>query len=226
MENKDQKTIISVILIVGVLIAGAILLKGSKPLAPANPIKNNSFSNITTITTEDRVFGNRQAKVIFVLYEDFQCPWCGKFFQESEQTVRDTYVKNGDVLLVYRDYAFLGPESVSAAEGAECAGDQGKFWEYHDYLFAHQSGENKGNFSDQRLKSFAQSLGLNSTVFNLCLDSAKYAKTVATSKIEASAAGVNGTPKGFIIKDGEIVDSIDGYLQLGVVQQKIEAALK
>jgi protein-disulfide isomerase len=238
VKNNNQQ-IVGAIILAGVLIAGAILLKGNGTSpAPQNP-GNNPVVAITAITpvgAQDRTLGNPQAKVTLVMYEDFQCPFCGKFFTESEQTIRDTYVKNGNVQLVYRDFAFLGTfvspyvaakdESVNAAESAECAGDQGKFWEYHDYLFTHQNGENKGGFSVVNLKSFAKTLGLDTTTFNQCLDSGKYAQTVADSKTEASKDGVTGTPKGFILVKGKTVATIDGAEPLAQVQQKIDAALK
>jgi protein-disulfide isomerase len=69
-------------------------------------------------------------------------------------------VKNGQVQYIYRDFAFLGTESEKASEAARCAADQGKFWQYHDYLFTHQNGENQGNFSSLNLKLFAKELGL------------------------------------------------------------------
>lgn len=229
MENNNQNGIISAILIVGVLIAGAILLKGSH--APAPKPSGEDGIPVTTATLSpvgqgDRTLGNPSAKVTLVMYEDFQCPWCGKFVKESEQVIRDKYIPNGSVQFVYRDYAFLGPESVQAAEAARCAEDQGKFWEYHDYLFAHQSGENQGNFSDANLETFAKNMGLNPNAFNLCLSTDKYAQAIADSKNEGEKAGVTGTPKGFILKDGKIVDTIDGYLPLDAITQKLDAALK
>jgi protein-disulfide isomerase len=118
------------------------------------------LNNPDPVSTSDMTLGDSNAKVTIILYEDFQCPFCGKFFSESEKNIRDTYVKNGDVRLVYRDFAFIGPESDRAAEGARCAAEQNKFWEYHDYLFSHQMGENQGAFSDTNLKSFAGSLKL------------------------------------------------------------------
>jgi protein-disulfide isomerase len=112
------------------------------------------------VSNSDFLIGNPQAKVAIVMYEDFQCPFCGRFFTDSEQTIRDTYIKNGQVQYIYRDFAFLGPESVKASEAARCAADQGKFWQYHDYLFTHQNGENQGNFSSLNLKLFAKEVGL------------------------------------------------------------------
>jgi protein-disulfide isomerase len=181
---------------------------------------------LAPVGPSDRIFGNPQAKVAVVMYEDFQCPFCEKFFTESETNIRNTYVQNGDVQLVYRDFAFLGPESNRAAEAARCAADQGKFWEYHDYLFTHQNGENEGNFADQYLKSFAKNLGLNTNDFDSCLDGGKYVQAVTDQTSEGSAAGVSGTPKGFILKDGQITDTIDGAEPFATVKAKIDAALK
>jgi len=249
MQNDNQKSIAGAILIVGVLIAGAILLKGSKAPEPTN-IQNGDgipvagAPTLAPVSKEDRVIGNPQAKITLVLYEDFQCPFCGavngsessaSLIQSLKQRdpnwapfvpgIND-YIKNGDVLFVYRDWAFLGPESVKSAEAARCAGDQGKFWEYHDYLYNHQNGENQGAFSDPNLKSFAQILNLNSSNFDKCLDEGKYAQAVADSKAGGTKAGVNGTPKGFILRSGKIVSTIDGAESFATVKQKIDSALK
>lgn len=230
MENSDQKPIVGAIIIAGILIAGAILLKGSSAPAPAANLPVNNVGNpskaLAPVGAADRVFGNPQAKITIVMYEDFQCPFCGKFHQESEGNIRNTYVKDGTVRMVYRDFAFLGPESIKAAEAARCAADQGKFWEYHDYLFEHQKGENQGNFSDPRLKSFALNIGLSGAIFNQCLDSNKYAQAVADAKAEAAGSGVNSTPKGFILKNGRTVGTIDGAEPFENIKAKIDSALK
>ncbi|MDO8659493.1 MAG: thioredoxin domain-containing protein, partial [Candidatus Parcubacteria bacterium] len=168
MQNNDQKQIVGAILIVGVLIAGAILLKGSKQTAQiAVPANNNLAAAVTLapVGDGDKTVGNTNAKVTVIVYADFQCPFCGAvsglapnseaiaYLKQQAPNwtpfmpeILNTYVKNGDVQFVYRDYAFLGPESVKSAEAARCAGDQEKFWEYHDYLYSHQNGENKGAF--------------------------------------------------------------------------------
>ena len=250
MQNGNQKQIVNAILIVGVLIAGAILLKGSSAPTSKNTGTTGNGIPVTTTTlapvgTKDRTLGNPQAKVTLVMYEDFQCPFCGavagsessaSLIQSLKQRdptwtpfipgIINDYVKNGSVQFVYRDWAFLGPESIKASEAADCAGDQSKFWEFHDYLYAHQSGENQGNFSDPKLKSFAKDLGLNTTDFDKCLDSGKYTQAVADSRTEGTTAGVTGTPKGFILKDGKVVGTIDGAESYTTVKTKIETALK
>lgn len=233
-RSGNPQLIAAAILIAGVVIGGAILLKGSRPpegaatTPPATPpaVAITAPGTVAPVSGSDRVLGTSNAKLTMVLYEDFQCPFCGKFFKESEQPIINSYVKNGDVQLVYRDFAFLGEESYKAAEAARCAGDQGKFWEYHDYLFTHQNGENEGAFSDKKLQGFARTLGLDSASFDQCLTSGKYTQAVENQTTEGQQAGVNGTPKGFILKGGKVVDTIDGAIPYSTVKQKIDKALK
>lgn len=234
--NNSQ--IAGAIIIAGFIIALAIFLKDAQPPQETIKIPTNpqDFGTLAPISDKEPVLGNANAKLTIVLYEDFQCPFCGRFFSDAEKMIKDDYVAKGKVRLVYRDFAFLGQyvkpyvtakdESINSAEAARCAGDQGKFWDYHDYLFTHQNGENEGGFNDTNLKSFAQILGLNTTSFNQCLDSNKYEQAVINSNSEAKQAGVTGTPKGFILKGGTIVDTIDGAQPGNIVKAQLDALLK
>jgi cyclophilin family peptidyl-prolyl cis-trans isomerase len=120
------------------------------------------------------------------------------FAAEVLPQIKDKYIETGKMRFVYRHMAFLGEESQWAAEASECAGEQDKFWEYHDKLFASQKGENQGAFSKDNLKKFAADLGLNTTVFNQCLDSGKFADKIKKSNDDAGQLGVTGTPTVFI----------------------------
>lgn len=228
MDNNQQIT--GAIILAGVLIAGAILLKGGEAPVATMPVDNSVkriYTGLSRLDTGlDRVLGNDQAKITLTVYEDFQCPYCGMFFRDTEGVIIDNYVKTGKVKFIYRDFAFLGPESIKAAEAARCAGDQGKFWEYHDYLFNHQNGENQGAFADSNLKSFAKILSLNTYSFNQCLDSGKHGQEVNDSATIGKNAEVKGTPKGFILKDGKIVDTIDGAEPMTMVTAKLDKVLK
>jgi protein-disulfide isomerase len=104
------------------------------------------------------------------------------------------YVKTGIVRFGYQHMAFLGPESKWAAEASECADEQGKFWEYHEKLFASHSGENQGAFSRENLKKFAVDLRLDGAKFNACLDSGKYSSIVEKETASVQAVGVTSTP--------------------------------
>ncbi len=243
MENKDTKQIVGAIILAGAMIAGAILIRGGAPVAN-NGAKETTSVAVAPVTDKDRTLGNPKAKVAVVVYEDFQCPFCGavsglageseavKYLKEIAPDWQPfmpmvmEYVNNGQVRFIYRDWPFLGAESYQAAEAARCAGDQGKFWDYHDYLYAHQNGENKGAFSDINLKSFAKILGLDTAEFDECLDSNKYEASVKEEKSGGDKSGVKGTPKGFILKKNKVIYEIDGAEPADSVKTQIEAALK
>lgn len=165
--------------------------------------------------------GDPNAPVKVVMYSDFQCPFCRFFWEDTEDKLFADYVATGKVHFTYRSMGlFLGEESLRAAEAAYCAGDQEKFWEYHDVLFANQAGENQGAFSDERLAGFAQNLGLDMGVFDACFTSGKYAERAQKDKTEALASGVDSTPT--ILINGEKIVGAQDY---DAYAQAIERAL-
>ena len=224
----NQKLLIpGAIILAGVIVAGAVLYSN----LPKNPllgkegkwevVKENAASDILKIQKSDFVLGNPAAKVVLIEYGDFQCPFCGRFFQAAEKQIIETYVKTGKAAFVWRDFAFLGEESFRAAEAARCAGEQGKFWDYHDHLFNHQNGENEGAFADQNLKSFAKVLGLNEASFNSCFDSGKFRKQIEGATAEGKSVGVSGTPATFV--NGQM---ISGAQPFSAFQKIIDEELK
>ncbi|MCF6278313.1 MAG: DsbA family protein, partial [Anaerolineales bacterium] len=134
--------------------------------------------------------------------------------------IEETYVKNGNVRFAYIHFAFLGPESFLAAEASECAADQDAFWEYHDFLYANQDGENRGAFSQDNLKQFAEQLGLDSESFGQCLDSGKYTELVQQETQMAQQIGVQSTPT-FLINGAPML----GAQPFENFQQVIESIL-
>jgi len=165
--------------------------------------------------------GDPNAPVTINEFTDFQCPFCGRFFASTEPQIDEAYIQSGKVRLGYWNFAFLGDESTWAAESAECAADQDKFWEYHDILYASQSGENQGAFNKDNLKKFAEELGLDTQTFNECLDSGKYTSLIQDDTSTSSALGVQSTPT-FLINGQEVV----GAQPFEVFQQTIESLLK
>ena len=115
----------------------------------------------------------------------------------------------------------MGEESLWAAEASECAGDQGKFWEYYEYLFDNHGGENQGAFSKDNLKKFSQTLGLDSQTFDQCLDSGKFTNAVAQQGAFARQLGVQSTPS-FIVNGTPLV----GAQPFDAFQQIIDQFLK
>ena len=120
---------------------------------------------------------------------------------------------------VYRHYAFLGEESVWAAEATECASDQGKFWEYHDILYERWAGTNVGAYSYNNLIGFAQILELDQQQFADCMTERKYVERVRGDSRFAEANGVTSTPTVFV--NGERVRGGE----YGIFRDAIEAAL-
>ncbi len=131
------------------------------------------------------------------------------------------YVDTGKASFVYKHAAFLGQESLWAAEASECAANPGKFWPYHDLLFQRQSGENQGAFTKDKLLGFAQELKLDMTQFEPCLKNDQTLDRVQSDIRESQQAGVRGTPTFFI--NGQ---ALVGAQPLDAFQKAIDQALK
>ncbi len=173
--------------------------------------------------------GDPNAKIKIDEYSDFQCPFCRIFFENTEEALVEKYVADGTVYFEYHSFgAFIGAESGQAAEAAYCAGDQGKFWEMHDIIFANQTGENVGAYTDRRLVAFAEKLELNMTDFNDCFDSSKYADLIDEDMKNGITAGIKATPSfimTYTVNGEEKTVLIEGAQTIDVFQQNIEAAL-
>ena len=219
------------IIVAGVVIAGAVLYVGGgfKNRAPNGGATPPPAVITGSLADDDPSLGDPNAPVTFVEFGDFQCPFCNRFFREAEAQIIERYVKTGKVRFVYRDFAFLGAESNAAAEAAECADEQGKFWPYHDRLYnfiwdsyfgKNQNGENVGAFSAANLERFASETGLDAGSFRECTSSRRYQAEVEKDTADGRAAGVSGTPTAFI--NGKI---LVGALPFGQFEVAIEEAL-
>ena len=132
--------------------------------------------------------------------------------------VEEEFVSAGQVKVEVRPIAILGEESEVAAQAAECANDQGRFWDYHDALYANQRGENKGAFSRENLKRFAEALALDTAAFDSCLDSGKYASMITGGTDEARQRGINKTPTIFV-NGREVANNLDAVR--AVIQEEL-----
>lgn len=136
--------------------------------------------------------GPADAPITLVEFADFQCPYCRQWEQQTYQPLLEKY--KGKIRFVYRDFPLtqIHPNAQPAAEAAQCANEQGKFWDFHDKLF---SSENLG---DDVYKQYAQELGLDMTKFDECYTSHKYAQAITDDANFAINLGVNSTPTFFI----------------------------
>jgi protein-disulfide isomerase len=140
---------------------------------------------------DDPMRGPKDAPVQIVMFSDYECPFCSRV----EETMAQVRTKYGEqVVIVFRDFPLSFHKSAQkAAEAAGCAGEQGKFWEYHDKLFANQRALAPAN-----LDQYATELGLDMAKFKACLDSGQRAPEIAADMKAGQALGVTGTPAAFV----------------------------
>ena len=161
--------------------------------------------------------GPDNAEVTVIEFFDFQCPFCGRFFTQTLPLIEEQYLKTGKVKFVYRDFPLssIHPMAQKSAEASECADEQGKYWEYHDKIFAEQS-----SLSINSLKQWASDIGMDTAKFNDCLDSGKYESEVKSDLNDAMNSGGRGTPY-FLV--GNV--PLSGAQPFSAFQQAIDSQL-
>lgn len=230
MENQKEKDLLlpASILIAAILIAGALIYStGAKNIKPekqtANLLEIAKQSSKPQIN-DDVILGDSNAPVTIFIFSDYQCPFCGKFFQESELLIRKNYVETGKAKMVHKDLAFLGPESKAAAQAAECAKDQGKYWQYHDALYEAEikdGQEHNGNLNKNLFGKIASNLKMNVDEFLSCFDSQKYAAEVEKDIQEAQSIMERISAPTIFIND----KMIQGASPYNIFSQAIDEAL-
>ncbi len=176
-----------------------------------------------TVDAGDAPFiGNENAPVTIIEFSDYECPFCSRFYTDTEKQLRTEYVDTGKVKLVYKDFPLssLHPSAQKAAEAARCAGEQGKYWEMHDMLFEKQ--QEWASLGVSKTKDYAASLSLDATAFGSCLDSGKYASAVQKDFNEGSSLGVSGTPT-FFVNGFEVVGAQPYVIFKQMIEQELAA---
>ena len=232
---KQNKLLVSVLCILVVLIlvttgGGAYLIfklndkidkLSEQSVVPGPGVTVIQTDMLAKVDPAAPFLGNPNAKVTLIEFEDFQCPYCKRFFDETFSQIKQNYIDTGKIKFIHEDLPFLGQESFDAALAAHCALDQGKFWEYRDTLFNHQKAENEGDFATANLEKFAVNLGLNSATFNTCLETSKYKDLLNNQSQTARDHGALGTPTFFF--NNELVRGVQPY---SYFQTKLDNLLK
>jgi protein-disulfide isomerase len=214
------------ILAAGVLIAGAIIYSlGSKSSSAPAADAGRAAASLLAVLAGDVVLGSKDAPVMVIEYGDYQCPFCGAFVRDIEPGIRENYVRTGKARLVFRNFQFLGPESLAAGEAAECARDQEQFWGYHDALYREEIAdgrEHNGNLNEALFLRLARDLKLDEAAFTACLRNRTHAATVTEETARGRELGVNATPttfvngveiRGLAPNDTRVVDAIEAALK-------------
>jgi protein-disulfide isomerase len=179
-----------------------------KKLLQARPTQPQRGASVEALTGavaigDNPPKGKSAAKLTLVEFSDYQCPFCKRYVDQTLPGLMKDYVEAGSVRYVFRDLPLesIHPQAFKAAEAARCAGEQGKFWEMHDLLFANQAA-----LQAEKLPEYAKQLGLKPAAFEACLSSDKYADAIRRDVADAQALGIRGTP-GFVlgVSDGDSV---------------------
>src|SRR6266850_2887961 len=178
-------------------------------VAPAYAQQRGVFIGVD----DDPVLGSPDAKVLIIEFGDYQCPSCRMFWKDVEPRLRKEYIDTGKVKFVFRDYPIvqIHPEALLASMAVDCAGEQNKYWEYHDKVFREQfnKGDDLVRFKADDLKRWAKDTKLDQPKFDQCLDSEKYKNEVLKDKADGDAVSVQGTPTFFI--NGRVIGGAQPY---------------
>ncbi len=204
-------------LLMFIFLASILLMSGC--LVKSSGSSSNIVDSRTIDISSSYYEGKEDAPVTIVVFDDFQCPYCEKFFSGALPNIRSNYIDTGKVKFVFKHFPLSFHQyAEKAAEAAECAGEQGKFWEMHDKLY-----ENQNALDIDSLKSYAADLGLNTEQFNQCLDSGKYADKVKADFDQGVELGVRGTPT-FFVNNQQVIGAQPYNVFRTVIEQELNSA--
>lgn len=174
-----------------------------------------------------RFKGSEKAEVNLVEFGDYQCPFCKRFFDQTEPQMMQEYVDSGKAKFYFLDVSIVGEDSIILGQGAWCADDQGKYWEYHDYMYTNQGEENSGWGTPEKVKFMARNIpGLDVDKFGQCLDDKKYESKSKQLTAFAQQIGLTGTPTMFVGDPQRGYIKITGAQPYSVFKQVIDAHLE
>lgn len=190
----------------------------------ASAAQENPFAGLARRLPDDPVaLGRPDAPVVILEYSDFQCPFCGRHARQTAPRLIREYVDTGLVRIEWRDLPYLGAESDRAAAAARAAGAQGRFWAFHDALYANERRVNSGALDDEALRAVARDLGLDLARFDADRASAVTAAAIERDRQEAGAMGITGTPA-FIVGGTPIIGAQPYEAFREVIEKELEAA--
>lgn len=186
-----------------------------------------SISIEQLINENSPVLGDDNAPVTIFDFSDFQCPMCARYAKNTEPLIIENYVNTGEVKLVYKHFAVLGQDSITAAKISQCVNEQGKFWEFNKIVYNNQKGPNSGWASKENLVQFASQIPqINIESLNSCVNSTKYDSMINNDLLQAMAYNFAGTPSFIVVKsDGTKPEIIGGAYPFPLFKSVIEKKL-
>ncbi len=207
-------------------------IKEIKELLKTLTVPSSQFSKqgpsspeVTVSFEHAPIKGDPKATLILLEFSDYQCPFCEKFFHTTLPEIDRAYIQTGKLRHVIRDYPLpMHAQAAKAAEAADCAGEQGKYWEMHDVLFNHQQA-----LGLDQLTGYAKELKLDEKAFQSCLTTGKFKEKISRDITDGQRVGVSGTPS-FILgvtTDGKTIKGsvITGTKPFPFFKELIESML-
>ncbi len=170
--------------------------------------------------------GRKDAKLTLVEFSDYQCPFCRRHVETTLPQLEKDYIATGKLRYAFVDFPLesIHAQAVKAAEAAHCAGEQGKYWEMHDRLFANQKA-----LALEKLAEHAKAIGIKAEPFKECLESGKYAGKIKRGLAEGQKLGITGTPTLLLgVSDGprvKLVRMLVGALPFALYKEEIDKLL-
>ncbi|MFQ5536993.1 MAG: DsbA family protein [Gemmatimonadota bacterium] len=190
--------ILGIVAVIGVAAVGYSVGSNRLGTAATEPVEVEGLDNMETLVdlAQGVTKGDPDAPVTIVEFGDYQCPGCGAFALQVKPQVELNYVQTGKARFIFYDFPLISihPHAFLAARAARCAGDQGKFWEYHDLLFRNQSTWAAQQSVMGTYLGYADDLGMDRDAFEACLKSDAYADVVSANMRLGYELGVDGTP--------------------------------
>lgn len=220
LKKHSRLPLLIIALVVVVLVVGAIIVsKAAQPATTVTPFAARTINAPTGVTSEGYAYkGSLDAPVTVIEYGDFQCPSCAAFATQQEAALDQRYVETGKVRFIYHDFPLQQHNNaVIAAAAARAAGEQGKFWQMHDLLFARQRTWSTSSNIQPLLVSYAEAIGLDRQAFEQTLKSEKFVATLVAARQQSGQRGVQATPtfevNGTLIDASQLEAAIEAALQ-------------
>ena len=166
------------------------------------------------------ILGDQSAEITILEFGDYQCTFCYKFHKETLPILKDEFINNGKIKVIFKDFPLNGDDSKIAGEAAYCAEDQNKYWDYHDVLYQNWAGERTGWIKLDVLYQFAKDTNLDLEQFTDCLTDHKYLKRVLENERYGIEIDVDATPTFLIFNDKKVI-RIVGAQPIDIFRQVI-----
>ena len=216
-SGGDKVTRYIVIAMVTLVVAVGVIfsLAGNKSSGSAQLPLNASKSEGYGV-----VFNSELSGVPVVdIWEDFQCQVCAQF-EGLNGTYIDSIIKDKKAKVIYHPLSFIGPESIRAANAVACAADEGKYLEYHKFLYTNQPAENSGKWTNAYLVVGGVAAGISSSKFEACVNDSKYSSWVNNIAADGAQKNINSTPT--VLVNGKEIDRKSQYFDAAAFTAAIE----